>query len=708
MTRPFRLIPGGTPESDTSGEETMPEQETGGGVALHEVELPAERDTEVAVEETLTGPPVDQPAEPEPPKVFATVTGRAIAERNPIVPAWARSKQDLKAAARYAAGQAGYRVAYQASRSPVYVGRALRWAPVGAGRMLARLTRWTFDMDTAPARKQALAAGNVAEYERLLARKSENVKSRLPVAGGALVATAGGGAAAWFTLPWWAQLPLWGGVLFGLARAGRPVDKPLVGPAVQVTRYERLTAEKVREALCAIGVTGLKDPKKITFPTQIGRDGPGQLARVNLPIGVEAVDVCEKRGKLSSALRLPIDQVWPTAGPDHAGQLDLWVGYQPASKMKPPKWSIAADGARTSVFEAAEFGADQRQRAVAAPLFARNWLIGGMPGSGKSYAARALALVAALDPYVEFKIAEYKGTGDFTDFYDAGLCSTYVCGVDDEAIEDGERIVDWALVEAERRGKLIKRFRAEGRAPEGKVTPELAAAGVGLHPVVIVLDEVHELFGASKEAAEKAERAIKRGRALGIIFILATQIPDKDSLPPGITRCVNMRWCLAVQDHIANDMILGTGSYKRGITGTSFRPEIDAGWGMVTGLAAPTAVRSQFPDGKTTKKILARAIQLRGGRPSWAEEETPRVDVLVDVLQVWPAGRDRAQWQPLAEALAKFRPEAYEDLTGDSLSALLRGMNVTAINVKAGGTVLKGCLRAEVEAAAAARELGRG
>src|SRR5690606_14277750 len=137
-------------------------------------------------------------------------------------------------------------------------GRALRWAPVGAGRMLARLTRWTFDMDTAPARKQALAAGNVAEYERLLARKSENVKSRLPVAGGALVATAGGGAAAWFTLPWWAQLPLWGGVLFGLARAGRPVDKPLVGPAVQVTRYERLTAEKVREALCAIGVTGLK------------------------------------------------------------------------------------------------------------------------------------------------------------------------------------------------------------------------------------------------------------------------------------------------------------------------------------------------------------------------------------------------------------------------------------------------------------------
>lgn len=709
MTRPFRLIPGGTPESDTSGEETMPEQETGGGVALHEVELPAERDTEVAVEETLTGPPVDQPAEPEPPKVFATVTGRAIAERNPIVPAWARSKQDLQAAARYAAGQAGYRVAYQASRSPVYVGRALRWAPVGAGRMLARLTRWTFDMDTAPARKQALAAGNVAEYERLLARKSENVKSRLPVAGGALVATAGGGAAAWFTLPWWAQLPLWGGVLFGLARAGRPVDKPITSPAVTVTRYERLTAERVREALCAMGISRLNDPKKITFPQQIHRDGPGQLARCNLPQGVEAAKVVSERGKLSSALRLPRDQVWPSVGPDHEGQLDLWVGYQPASKMSPPRWSIAADGARTSVFEPLEFGYDQRNRPIALPLFQRNWLIGGVPGSGKSYFARAICLAAALDPTTEFKIAEYKGTGDFTDFYEAGLCSEYYCGLDDEALDGGRGIVEWGLAEAARRGARIKKFRAQGLAPEGKVTPELAAMpGSGLHPVVIVIDEAHELL-PDPEVAANAEKLIRRGRALNLILIFATQIPDANAVPPNITRCTNTAACLAVKGQIENDMILGTGSHKAGITGTNFRPEIDAGWATVVGMREPVTVRAQYPDAKTTKKILARASELRGGRPAWADEkDAPRLDILVDVLQVWPAGRDRAQWQPLAEALAKFRPEAYEDLTGDSLSALLRGMNVTAINVKAGGTVLKGCLRAEVEAAAAARELGRG
>jgi hypothetical protein len=47
--------------------------------------------------------------------------------------------------------------------------------------------------------------------------------------------------------------------------------------------------------------------------------------------------------------------------------------------------------------------------------------------------------------------------------------------------------------------------------------------------VVIVIDEAHELFCDDKEAASDAERLIKRGRALGLIVVLATQIPDRSS-----------------------------------------------------------------------------------------------------------------------------------------------------------------------------------
>jgi S-DNA-T family DNA segregation ATPase FtsK/SpoIIIE len=54
-------------------------------------------------------------------------------------------------------------------------------------------------------------------------------------------------------------------------------------------------------------MSGIKEPAQLSFPTPIHRDGPGWLARVDLPTGVEAVKVIEKRGALSSALRLPVD-----------------------------------------------------------------------------------------------------------------------------------------------------------------------------------------------------------------------------------------------------------------------------------------------------------------------------------------------------------------------------------------------------------------
>ncbi|MER7131339.1 hypothetical protein [Streptosporangium saharense] len=674
-----------------------------------------EFDAEVLTEprEVETTQPVDRPDEDdalEVRPVYATITGRQDAAMRPILPAWARSRADLEAAARWWGGRIRHEVLYHLTRVPLYAGRVLLWAPIGAARLIRMGWRWVIDAEQGQLRAQQARSGDVHAFMQVKNSHKEQIRQRALLAGGAL---AGGALAVrlgmHFTPVGW-QIVAGAGLVAVLARLGRPADKPIVqGAMVTTTKYQRLTAEIVRGALCSISISGLKDPAAIKFPQDIHRDGPGQLARVNLPAGVEAAAVVGVRGKLSSALRLPVDQVWPSVGPDHEGQLDLWVGYEPASKMKPPTWSIVADGARTSVFEPTPFGADQRQRPVSAPLFQRNWLIGGVPGSGKSFFARALALGAALDHTTEFKIAEFKGTGDFTDFYEAGLCSEYYCGVDDEALEGGARIIAWGLAEAEKRGKRIKKFREKGLAPEGKVTPELAAMpGSGLHPVVIIIDEAHELL-PDPEVADACERLIRRGRALNLIVILATQIPDAKSVPPNITRCVTMRACLAVRGHQENDMILGTGSYKAGITGTAFRPEIDAGWAMVTGLREPIAVRAQYPSEANAKKILARAAQLRGGRVAWEQEdEAPRLDILIDVQQVWPMGRTGVQWEQLAELLREFRPEAYGDVSAESVSSLLRGLGVPSENVKAGGLVLKGCKRTAIEAALEQRELTRG
>jgi len=262
------------------------------------------------------------------------------------------------------------------------------------------------------------------------------------------------------------------------------------------------------------------------------------------------------------------------------------------------------------------------------------------------------------------------------------LCSTYIVGVDENALGAGARILTWALMEAERRGKRILAFKRRGLAPQGKVTPELARQpGSGLHPIVIVLDEVHELFAWSSDAADEAERAIKRARALGIIFILATQIPDKTSLPPNITRCVTNRWCLSVNGQVENDMILGTGAYKRGITGTVYRPEIDAGWGVMTGLKTPTGVLSQYPDQATTKAILARALALRGGKPVGAAGDLPQArDLLADLIAV--SASNGQHWATAAEALTAQWPHAYPAITPEALSDMARKLGVPSADIK--------------------------
>lgn len=664
-------------------------------------------DAEKVIEATHVGPPVDMPDETV---TWADVV-RRHEDRRPIVPAALRSPDQRRQVLADVAGLAAHRVAYHATRTPKYLAKASLWAPVGAARLLYRSWRWAYDMEQWAERQQAANRYDVDAYLALQGQADRHRRTRVPIWFAVLALVVAGVALVVLIAPWWLQAACWLSGLTILARAGRPADRPILDRVSVGPRFIKLTAEQVRTALCSIGISGIKDPGQLSFPQEIHRDGPGYLARVDLPQGVEAVDVLERRGRLSSALRLPVDQVWPAAGPDHAGQLDLWVGMQPASKMGQPEWSLAAPDARTSIFTDWEFGTDQRQRPVKTALFARNFLIGGVPGSGKSYGARTLAMIAALDPTVELQIVEYKGTADFGDL--EPLCSRYACGVDDAAFATGMEMLRWGLAEAERRGKRIRAARERGDAPEGKVTPALAATpGSGLHPIVMVIDEAHELFGdaeVGKEAAASAERLIKRGRALGIVVILATQIPDAKSLPSIITRCVTVRWCMAVQDHIANDMILGTGAYKRGLTGTAYRPVEDAGWGIMTGLKAPTAVRSQYPPPEVSARIVARAAQLRGGVVgAGLAEQAPARDVLADVIRVYAhLGRRALHWQTIAEHLAELMPEAYAGVTADAVSALVRGHGVPSEDVKVDGRNLKGAKRVSVEDAIQRREITR-
>jgi DNA segregation ATPase FtsK/SpoIIIE, S-DNA-T family len=625
------------------------------------------------------GAPVD-PTDEVPVRLLGR-TGQPVA---PIVPDWARSWSSLYLTARWGVKYGGYVVAYQATRSPKYAAKAAFYAPIGALKTTGRLIRWaTAEEGNWALRQDAANRGDADTWLKLDRQRQRQAVWRwwitvpvlLAALAGLLVLVYGPVPLLWQIAALLIGVPI-------LARAGVPGDARITDRVMQGRAYRKLTAELVRRGLLSLGLAGIngavaKDPNAISFPTEIHRDGPGHLALIDLPYGVEAAQVIARRGKLASALRLPMDQVWPEPDRSHPGRLALWVGHEPASVMRQPDWPLLKDG-KVDVFKPFEFATDPRLRPICAELMSRNWLFGGQPGSGKTFALRLLILAAALDTWCEIRGYELKGVGDFKNL--APVMTEYGNGFDDETIAACAAFFEWLFTECERRSKRIDFYAAKGMCPENKVTPELASLkGSGLHPLVCFVDEIQNLFlhkQFGKSAGEIAEKVVKLGRALGVILIIGTQIPDKDSLPTGITRNVNTRFCLSVADQTANDMILGTSMYKNGYRATVFEPGIEAGWGIAVGLGKPAAYRSFYVDSPAAAKVVERAIKYRTKAGTMPTAPTERdtaasVDLLGDLLTVWPADQDRAWNETLIEALADLRPEVYGNWEPKQLTSAL-------------------------------------
>jgi len=622
------------------------------------------------------GGPVDT-AEPMPAEVYARQQRRA-----PILAEWARSRRAFYAAVRHGMKDAGHVLAYHAVRTPKYAVKVAWFAPVGLVRGAGRALRWaTAEEGNWALRQAAASCGEADTWLRLDARRQRQSTWRWWLLAFAVLALVAAVIVLALGPAWWRYAAL---VVVApiLARVGRPADKPLTDRVSQGNRYRKLTAELVRRALTSLQMPGInsavaKDPNAITFPTEIHRDGPGHLAIVDLPYGVEATEVVARRGKLASAMRLPLDQVWPELAAGHTGRLALWVGYEPASQMKQQPWPLLSASARVDLFKSFPFVTTPRLDVIDAELMFRNFLIGGQPGSGKSVALRNLVLAASLDPRAELRGYELKGTGDFGVL--ELLLAEYGSGFDDETLAQCAAFVEWLYEECKRRAKRVGFYAKQGKAPDNKVTPELASLkGSGLHPLVAFIDEVQELMTSryGKAAGEILEKVIKLGRALGVILLLGTQIPDKDSLPTGITRNVNTRFCLSVLDQTANDMILGTSAYKQGHRATVFEPGKDAGWGILRGLGAPGARRSFDVNSVSAARIVARATALRvktGTMPEAQSRDTgPRFDLLGDLAKVWPDGEKAAWNENLCALLGELRPDVYAGWEAAQLTTALK------------------------------------
>jgi S-DNA-T family DNA segregation ATPase FtsK/SpoIIIE len=346
-------------------------------------------------------------------------------------------------------------------------------------------------------------------------------------------------------------------------------------------------------------------------------------------------------------------------------------------------------------------------------------VIGAIPRMGKTFALRLILLAAALDFMTELHTYDLKGGADLRPL--GQVSHRHRIGDEDEDLaylaEDTEELVS----EMARRYKVIRSL-PERVCPEGKVTPELSARKeLRLHPIVIGIDECHFAFEHAtfgKKIEANITDLVKRGPAVAIHVILATQRPDAKSIPAAISSNAVLRFCLKVMGHQANDMVLGSGAYQAGIRATMFGRS-ERGTGYLSGESDdPQIVTFSYVDGVAAQKIAARGRALRETNGTLtgyaadldAETETtdPAPTLLDDLAEVLTVDAPRVWSEDLLARLVELRPDTYTGWTATDLgnAASAYGVRRVQIGKRDGGKVVnrRGIDRADVLTAITLRE----
>jgi S-DNA-T family DNA segregation ATPase FtsK/SpoIIIE len=642
---------------------------------------------------------VDQPGRARRDGEWLARLADAAAHRRPIIHPVLKSRAEAAATAKWVAAHYAHVGGYHATRTPKYAARLALRSPRGASRLIGGLHRWAFDMEGHPVRVATVLRADAETYIKLSRQRDARVRLRAPVAGGAAAIALALVIVVAVLAPPLLQALIASATVAALGLLGKRHDAPpLIDRAVVASRVEKLTSDILYRALANVGIGALstaiaKNPRTaLEFKAPITRDGPGWRADLDLPHGVTVAEVQEKRDKLASGLRRPIGCVWPeTDHAAHPGRLILWVGDQDMSKARQPAWPLAKSGT-VDLFRPVPFGTDQRGRPVKVTMMFTSGIIGSIPRMGKTFLLRLLALIAALDPRAALYLFDLKGTGDLSAL--ETVAHRYRAGEEDEDIAYGLQAMRELRDELRRRARIIRDLPRD-ICPESKVTPELAdRKSLGLHPIGAFVDECQKWFEHPQYGAELESICtdlVKRGPALGIFLILATQRPDAKSLPTGISANAVLRWCLKVMGQLENDMVLGTSAYKNGTRATMFAFS-DKGICYFSGEGdASRIVRGYQVDAPGAERIAARARAMREAAGTLSGHALgegitstgPSYDLLADIAAV--LAEPKLWSETVVTRLAGLRPGVYGpwaalegDARGAQLTTALRPFGIRA------------------------------
>jgi S-DNA-T family DNA segregation ATPase FtsK/SpoIIIE len=655
---------------------------------------------------------LDAPPESAQSAIYVDVT--TAETRLPVIPPQWRGMANIRATLVRHKERKKHQIAYHGLRLPVYLVRALAYAAAGALRLGWRHVHWAFLAEAHPLRSQVIAEGDHEAYLKLHHAGADARRARLPWTAAGTVVLVGGIWALAVLASWWAWLAAAGVAVPLLARYGHAPGKSVIGAAVVTPRFRKLTADIVLRAYYA---AKLGDPEKpgqqVTFGTAMARDGDGSRVTVDLPYGKGLKDAVDAKDKIASGLDVTESQVFIHRDPTSTRRHVLWVADRDPLAVPVGRTPLLACRP-ADIWEPAPMGLDERGQLVSVPLMWNSVLISALPRSGKTFAARLLALYCALDPHVKMSVFDAKGSPDWRKF--SLVADSFAFGLTPTRYGLPGDILLAALNDI--KADVQDRYRRLSEmptdvCPEGKLTREMARDPRYRMPVrVLVLEEFQEYLDmgdASKEIAALLVFLVKVAPGAGVILIDATQRPSGVGTGQVAQQFTSfrdnhaIRFGLRTSSWQVSDLCLGAGAYSEGLDTSTLLPQYK-GVGILKGAtdASPT-VRTYLADGQDAERILvaARALREHAGTLSGmalGEDTAPDVmNVLADVLMAFEPGEPGLHWAVLAGRLAARFPDRWAGASGDAASARVRKLGVPSVDVKMSGVTVKGCRKADVQ-----------
>ncbi|MCM4080058.1 FtsK/SpoIIIE domain-containing protein [Paractinoplanes hotanensis] len=269
----------------------------------------------------------------------------------------------------------------------------------------------------------------------------------------------------------------------------------------------------------------------------------GWRARMKLRPGQSTADVVARVPAIESALGTRPGAVRVEQDPSHAGRCTMRV-----LTVDPHAGAIPWPGPRArSLADPIELGVFEDATTVRLALLRRHALVGGTTDSGKSGVLNViLGNLAACSDVVLWGI-DLKGGMELRPW---APCLARLATTAEEATQLLADAV--AILEA--------RAQASGRDNTRVWEPTPSAPAL-----VIVIDEYAELADTAPVAVTHAESIARRGRAIAVDLLAATQRPTQKAMGGGALRSqMSVRVCLRVRERRDVDLILDKGMLAAG------------------------------------------------------------------------------------------------------------------------------------------------